>query len=127
MQNKLSILFLVLSLPLIFFVMIISNMIGHSYADFWSNLLNLVVTSILLVVSIANNFKIGISGKQGRAWVFFTVSIVMWYVAERIWTLNELTNTNNGQSYADLFWFGGYVFYFIFYADEWQDHGTPAV
>ncbi len=89
-------------------------MIGHSHAEFWSNTLNLVITSILLVVCIANNFKMGLRGKHGKAWMFFTLAIGMWYVAERIWTLNELTNTDTSLSYADFFWFGGYVFYFIF-------------
>ena len=114
MENKSSVFFLVFSLPVIFFIIVISNMIGYSYAEFWSNSLNLVFTSILLVACITNNFKMGSSGKHGRAWIFFTLTIVAWYVAERIWTLNELTNTDAVASYADLFWFGGYVFYFIF-------------
>lgn len=88
-------------------------MIAHSYAELWSNTLNLVITSILLVACIVNNFKTGPRGKHGRAWMCFTLAIAMWWIAERIWTLNELTNTET-LSYADLFWFGGYVFYFIF-------------
>lgn len=88
-------------------------MIAHSYAELWSNTLNLVITSILLVACIVNNFKTGTRGKHGRAWMCFTLAIAMWWIAERIWTLNELTNTET-LSYADLFWFGGYVFYFIF-------------
>ncbi len=89
-------------------------MIGYLYAEFWSNSLNLVFTSILLGACIANNFKMGSRGKHGRAWIFFTSAIALWYIAERIWTLNELANTNAWPSYADLFWLGGYVFYFIF-------------
>lgn len=114
MKNKSSILVLVISLPLIFFAIVLSNMSGQSEAGFWSDLLNLLVTSILLAVCIVNNFKMGVFGKQGKAWMFFTVAITMWYVAERIWTFNELTNTNTAPSYADIFWFGGYVFYFMF-------------
>ena len=113
MENKSSILFLVFSLLTIFFAIVISNMIAHSYAELWSNTLNLAITSILLVACIVNNFKTGTSGKHGRAWMCFTLAIAMWWIAERIWTLNELTN-NDTLSYADLFWFGGYVFYFIF-------------
>ena len=114
MENKSSVFFLVFSLPIIFSVIVISNVIGYLYAEFWSNSLNLVFTSSLLVACIVNNFKIGSRGKHGRAWIFFTVAIALWYVAERIWTLNELTNVDAGISYADVFWFGGYVFYFIF-------------
>ena len=114
MENKSNIYFLVFSLPVIFFAIVISNVIGYTYAEFWSNTLNLVFTSILLVLCIVNNFKIGSRGKHGRAWIFFTLAIVMWYAAERTWTLNEITNTNVVPSYADLFWFGGYLFYFMF-------------
>ena len=113
MEDKSSILFLVFSLLTIFFAIVISNMIAHSYAELWSNTLNLAITSILLVACIVNNFKTGTSGKHGRAWMCFTLAIAMWWIAERIWVLNELTN-NDTLSYADLFWFGGYVFYFIF-------------
>ena len=113
MEDKSSILFLVFSLLTIFFAIVISNMIAHSYAELWSNTLNLAITSILLVACIVNNFKTGTSGKHGRAWMCFTLAIAMWWIAERIWILNELTN-NDTLSYADLFWFGGYVFYFIF-------------
>ena len=114
MENKSSVFFLVFSLPVIFFAIVISNIMGYWYAEFWSNTLNLVFTSILLVACIANNFKMGSRGKHGKAWIFFTVAIALWYIAERIWTINELTNTNTWPSYADLFWFIGYAFYFIF-------------
>lgn len=99
-------------MPVIFFVILTSNVI--EYAEFWSDSLNLILTSILLVVCIVNNFKMGLHGKHGRAWIFFTFAIAMWYVAERIWTLNELTDVDTWPSYADLFWLVGYVFYFIF-------------
>lgn len=114
MEDKSSIFFLGISLPIIFFVIITSNVIGYSYAGVWSNTLNLILTSILLVACIVNNFKIGSGGKHGRAWMFFTLAIALWYIAERIWTLNELAGTNTWPSYADLFWLGGYVFYFMF-------------
>jgi hypothetical protein len=114
LENKSSILFLGISLPVILFAIIISNLIEYSYAEFWSNTLNLVLTSILLIACILNNFKMGSRGKHGMAWIFFTLAIALWYVAERIWTLNELINTNAWPSYADLFWLAGYVFYFMF-------------
>jgi hypothetical protein len=114
LKNKTSIFFLGISLPVIFFIIIISNMIEYSYAEFWSNALNLVITSILLVACVVNNFKMGLHGKHGRAWIFFTLAIGTWYVAERMWTLNELADIDVWPSYADLFWLVGYVFYFVF-------------
>ena len=115
MQDKTSVLFLGISLPVIFFVLVSSNLFEHHYAEFWSNTLNLIFSSILLAVCVVNNLKIGSSGSHGRAWIFFTLAIALWYIAERIWTLNELTDTDAWwSSFADLFWFVGYVFYFMF-------------
>ena len=98
---------------MIFFIILLSNVIVDSDAGFWSNSMNLIFTSILLIGCIVNNFKIGLSGKHGKSWLFFTFTIVFWYLAERIWTMNNLVISNDF-SYADLFWFTGYVFYFLF-------------
>lgn len=63
---------------------------------------------------LVNNFKIGINGKHGLAWLFFTLAIALWYVAERLWELPDLTNSDFPVPYTDLFWFGGYALYFLF-------------
>lgn len=55
---------------------------GYLYAEFWSNALNLVVTSILLVACIANNLKMRTSGKHGKAWISFTIAIALWYIVK---------------------------------------------
>jgi len=89
-------------------------MTGQVHAEFWSDSLNLIITSILLIVCLVNNFKIGLGGKHGKAWLFFTLAIALWYVAERLWPLFDLVNSDSLISVADIFWFGGYVFYFLF-------------
>ncbi|CAD6523410.1 conserved membrane hypothetical protein [metagenome] len=114
MNNRLSVFFLVFSLPVIVAIIVLSNMAGYENAEFWSIELNFVITSILLIACIVNNFKIGTGGQHGRAWLFFTLAIALWYIAERVWTISELTNSDSTFSYADLFWFSGYVFYFLF-------------
>jgi len=126
LKNKQN-LFLVIAIPAIAFTIIVSNMADHSYAGFWSNVLNLVLTSILLIACIANNFKMGSTGNHGRAWIFFTMAIALWYIAERVWEYNEWTDVNTWPSYADLFWLAGYVFYFIFgvmYLRSWTSQIT---
>lgn len=106
MKTNLNI-FLILSLLAIFCIITISNIISYSYAEFFSNVINLGATSSLLGLCIINNFRVGIHGVHGASWILFTSSIATWFIAERMWELNMLTH-------ADLFWFSGYVFYFIF-------------
>lgn len=91
----------------IFCIITISNIINYSYAEFFSTIINVGVTSLLLGLCIINNLRVGIHGVHGMAWMLFTLSVLTWFVAERIWEVNMST-------YADLFWFSGYVFYFIF-------------
>lgn len=106
MKGKLNIL-LIFSLLTILVIIGISNIISYSIAGFFSSIINLIVTGSLLGLCIVNNFRVGIRGMHGKAWIFFTLSITTWFTAERMWELNML-------EYADLFWFSGYGFYFIF-------------
>ena len=92
---------------MIFVIIVISNIISYSYAEFSSNIINLVVTVSLLGFCIINNFRVGIHGIHGKAWMFFTLSITTWFIAERMWELDML-------EHADFFWFSGYALYFIF-------------
>jgi len=82
-------------------------MISNSHAGFFSTVINIGITSALLGLCIFNNFRVGIHGAHGISWILFTLSISTWFIAERMWELNMST-------YADLFWFSGYVLYFIF-------------
>lgn len=91
----------------IFCIITISNIVNYSYAELFSTIINIGITSSLLGLCIINNFRVGIHGAHGTSWILFTLSISTWFVAERMWEMNMST-------YADLFWFSGYVFYFIF-------------
>lgn len=92
----------------------LSNTINNTYSEFLSSILILGSVSILLGLCIVNNKKNGIRGMHGKAWMFFTLSIMTWFAAETIWELSKLTQFNNILAYADVFWLIGYVFYFLF-------------
>lgn len=113
MQNRLS-LTIIFSLLAILTILFLSNINNHTYSEFLSSTLILGSVSILLVLCIGNNRKNGIRGMHGKSWMFFTLSIVTWFVAEIIWELDKSTQINNTLAYADGFWLIGYVFYFVF-------------
>ncbi|MFB5604684.1 MAG: hypothetical protein ACE5R5_06175 [Nitrosarchaeum sp.] len=113
MENKLKFL-LILLLSGVFCVWSISNIISYESAEFWSNTTTLAISSILLVACIVNNFKIGIKGMHGKAWVLFTLAIATWYIAELLWVEQESSDFVDSELYANIFWFVGYGLYFLF-------------
>lgn len=77
-------------------------------------ILSVAFTGLLVIVCVINNIRTGFKGKHGRSWLYFTIAIGLWFIAERIWEFNNLTETSSVFSLADPFWFVGYAFYFIF-------------
>lgn len=113
MKNRLS-LSLVFSLSAIAILFIVSNSNNNSYSEFFSTTLILGSVGILLGLCIANNIKNGIRGMHGKSWMFFTLSIMTWFIAEIAWELSKLNQNYNMLTYADGLWLIGYVFYFAF-------------
>lgn len=113
MKNRSS-LSLVFSLSAITTLFIVSNSNNNSYSEFLSTTLILGSVGILLGLCIVNNMRNGIRGMHGKSWMFFTLSIMTWFIAETVWELSKLNQNNNILTYADAFWLIGYVFYFAF-------------
>lgn len=96
-------------------IIFVANYFGESYAISSSNLLNLFITTPLIVVVTMLLVRDKIRGDFGKAWLCFTSFIVMWFVAERIWTVYEMVyQVDPWPSEADYFWLAGYPFYFVF-------------
>ncbi len=92
-----------------------SNYVGQYAATVTSNTVNLIVSAPLVALSILLVFRNGIRGNFGRAWIFFAAFAVLWFTAERIWTLYELVyQVSPWPSEADFFWLAGYPPYFAF-------------
>lgn len=92
-----------------------SNYIGQYAATVASNAVNLVVSAPLVALSILLVLRNGIHGNFGKAWIFFAAFAILWFIAERIWTLYELVyQTSPWPSEADFFWLAGYPPYFAF-------------
>ena len=107
--------FFVLMLTLIAIVIMAANYFGHDYATWAYNLLNLAITTPLVIVSTLLMIRERTHGTFGKAWICFTLFIILWFIAERIWAVYELVyKVNPFPSEADIFWIAAYPFYFIF-------------
>lgn len=96
-------------------ITLVSNYFGEQYSVLVSSYSNFVITSILVVFSIALLAKYGIRGDFGKAWICFVLFVILWFVAERIWMIDELVyHVDPWPSKADFFWLIGYVPYFVF-------------
>ncbi|MEM2786060.1 MAG: hypothetical protein QXW37_05145 [Candidatus Nitrosotenuis sp.] len=118
MQTQISPLSRVLPISLLAIVtvaVIIANYFGQIYAALTSDFANLLITTPLLFTSIALSIRDKGRGDLGKAWVCFTAVVILWFVAERIWMVYDLTDgVDPWPSEADYFWLAGYPVYFAF-------------
>jgi len=109
--------FFVSMLVFIAIAIIAANYFGEDYATWTSDILNLIITVPLVIVSILLIIRERAQGDFGRAWIFFASFVILWFIAERIWAVYELVyKINPWPSEADVFWLVGYPLYFIFTA-----------
>ena len=107
--------YLVISLLVTGFVLLLANIFGENIATLTSDWLNFLVTGVVVALSVIAVIKIGIKGNHGKAWLFFAVCMGFWFIAERIWMVNELVyKIKPWPSEADFFWLAGYPLYYIF-------------
>lgn len=93
---------------------IAANYFGKDYAAVTSDLANLFITTPLLIASAALSIRDRGRGDLGKAWVCFAAAVAMWFVAERIWMIYDLTGGVPWPSWADYFWLAGYPVYLGF-------------
>lgn len=107
--------FLLMSLLANAAALVISNLFGKETATPVSLLIYVIVSGSLLVLSIIIASRFGTKGDHGKAWLLFAVFATMWFVAERIVMVYNLTTGKEPfPSEADLFWIAGYPFLFSF-------------
>jgi len=106
---------LLASLIIVASVIIIANFVSEDITILAGNLIYVPVVGGLVVLSIFISIKSGTIGKHGKAWIFFTLFVVSWFIAEIWWTINELVlEIDPFPSEADIFYIAGYPFLFFF-------------
>lgn len=107
--------YLAVILLVIPFVLLFSNLLGKESAMATSDWLNFMTSSSALVFSVVVAIKTGRTGNHGKAWMLFSACIVLWFIGERIWMVNELVyHQKPWPSSADYFWLAGYFFFLTF-------------
>ena len=76
-----------LLLILVAILIMVANYFGHDYALWTYNLVNLAITTPLVIFSTLMMIRERFHGDFGKAWIFFTVFIILWFIAERIWSV----------------------------------------
>lgn len=106
---------LVLALSAIFLAMMVSNYFGQQAASITYNVLNMAIIGPLVFFSIIQILRNKRSSQLGKAWVCFSSFVILWFVAEITWLVDELVyHVKPWPSEADYFWFAGYPLYFMF-------------
>lgn len=97
------------------FAVLISNIISEEVANVTTDLLHILASGILLILSgiIAASFK-G-KGDHGKAFLLFTVFVSFWFTAELIWLSTEFASYLLSFTVeADWLYLTGYPFLFSF-------------
>lgn len=110
-----SIKFLVISLFASALILLIANLFGESIAVLTGNLLYIPIAGSFVVVAICVSLRFGFRGIHGKAWLFFAILAISWFIAEMIWAYYDLIlDIDPYPSIADVFWLAGYPFIFTF-------------
>ncbi|HWY36334.1 MAG TPA: hypothetical protein VNX68_16945 [Nitrosopumilaceae archaeon] len=106
--------YLLISLLASGFAFLIAESFGKETAIVFGNWIFVlaIVPVILSGILVKRN---GLMGDHGKSWIFFLIFIVVWFMAEQIWTVVELFyHEKPFPSSADIFYIVGYPFYFVF-------------
>jgi hypothetical protein len=107
--------FLLFSLVATGIAVLVAEFIGKETAIMFGNWIFLPISGALVVLSVISAKRNGITGSHGKAWISFAVFSAMWFAAEQIWMILELSyNQKPFPSIADFFYILGYPAYFIF-------------
>ena len=107
--------FLLLSLMGTGIAIIFSEYLGKEVTMKFTDLLFVPIPAVLVILSVISLRREGIRGTHGKAWIIFTIFAICWFVAEQIWTLDELVyHVKPFPSSADFFYLAGYPAYFVF-------------
>jgi hypothetical protein len=106
---------LLISLFIITFGVLLSNLVGEEVAILFGNWVYFPITGAVVVLAMLLSIRHGFTGNHGKAWIFFTACVISWFIAEALWTVNELVfEIDPYPSNADYFYLLGYPLYFGF-------------
>ena len=106
--------FLLISLVVTGIAFLIANSFGKETAIVFGNWIFVISAAPVILSGILMKRK-GLRGIHGKSWVFFLIFAALWFIAEQLFTFNELyLHESPFPSSADVFYLVGYPFYFLF-------------
>jgi len=107
--------YLLYSLVATGFAILVSESIGKEVATTFTDWFFLPVSGSVVIISLVLLKIQGLRGNHGKAWICFIAFAACWFIAETLWTSNELIfHTKPFPSNADFFYLAGYPAYFVF-------------
>lgn len=106
--------FLLATLTITGMAFVVANLFGQETAIVFGNWI-FVLSAVPVILSAVMVKRGGIRGAHGKSWVFFLVFATLWFVADQVFTYEELyLQEKPFPSVADVFYLAGYPFYFGF-------------
>lgn len=108
------------SLIVVIVIYIVANLIrqdNYPLAEDWyfTNLLFIIMPSIVIALSIILNLQYGLQGNHGKAWIFFTIAITCWFIGELTYNYDYEYNIEDISTLtSDIFYIVGYPSFFGF-------------
>lgn len=107
--------FLISSLLVVGFIVMIANVLGKETATITTDLLYVPISGSLLILSIVIAAKYGIQGNHGKSYLSFVGFVACWFIAELVWISSELVyHLKPFPQEAEWFYLGGYPLLLLF-------------
>ncbi|AJM92916.1 hypothetical protein [Nitrosopumilus piranensis] len=90
---------------------------NYPLAEDWypTDIAFIIAPSIVIILGIILNLKYGLKGYHGKAWLFFTIAIVSWFIGELSYSYDYEYDIDDFSTLAsDIFYILGYPFFFAF-------------
>lgn len=108
------------SLIAIGFIFLVANLLDlekYPLTETWypTDLLYITIPAIAIVFGSILSARYRIKGNHGKAWIFLTLAVTCWYIAENTYVYdNEYENANLATYTSEIFFLIGYPLFFAF-------------
>lgn len=112
--------FLVVSLVAVIIIYLVANIIEQENFPlgkdlYITDLLFIITPSIVIFLGLILNYNYRLRGDHGKAWVFFTLAIICWFIGELTYDYEYEYNIEDVTTLtSDIFYIVGYPLFFAF-------------
>lgn len=94
-------------------IVLFSNIVGSNTSENVTNMVSIILSSLVMILSVVMVSKYGLTGNHGKAWVLFMLFSAYWFCAEFVDFFYEFVLEIQPWEYADdFFYITGYQLFF---------------